>query len=169
MIGEKPSEKIFQLYAKSPFKEEIHFLTEINDEKLKLAYAAASMLLFPSIAEGFGWPLVEAMASGCPVITTNEAPMTEVADKAGFYISKKPTNKMQNKQWSFESAYAINFLVSLSEKEHSAITRSGILNSKRFSAKTNLDSIEDIYTQVLQKSCGKVNAQGNIKSEAVGS
>jgi glycosyltransferase involved in cell wall biosynthesis len=43
-------------------------------------------LLFPSLYEGFGWPLIEAQSCGCPVITSNRPPMTEVAGDAALYI-----------------------------------------------------------------------------------
>lgn len=84
LIGQQPSAALQDLYNHSPFKESIFFLTGIDDETLRLAYAAATVLLFPSFAEGFGWPVAEAMASGCPVITTDEAPMTEVAGGCSF-------------------------------------------------------------------------------------
>ncbi|RZI54259.1 MAG: glycosyltransferase [Pseudomonas sp.] len=50
-------------------------------------YSATTVLLFPSIAEGFGWPIVKAMASSCTVITTGEALMTEVVRNAGVLIA----------------------------------------------------------------------------------
>lgn len=49
-------------------------------------YCNASALIFPSHEEGFGWPVLEAQACGCPVITSNRAPMTEVAGEAAIFI-----------------------------------------------------------------------------------
>ena len=60
------------------------------DDLVKMAYVGASLFLFPSLAEGFGWPIAEAMASGCPVITTNKRPMTEVTKGTGRLIEKMP-------------------------------------------------------------------------------
>jgi glycosyltransferase involved in cell wall biosynthesis len=51
-----------------------------SDEELALAYARARALLFPSLAEGFGLPLVEARARGCPVIASNLPAFRELAD-----------------------------------------------------------------------------------------
>jgi glycosyltransferase involved in cell wall biosynthesis len=57
-----------------------------SDEELWALYSGATALLFPSLHEGFGWPLLEAQNCGCPVITSNRPPMTEVAGAAALYI-----------------------------------------------------------------------------------
>ncbi|MEP2278376.1 glycosyltransferase, partial [Maribacter sp.] len=82
LIGTAPDEKLEKLISSSPFQKYIYSLSNCSDELVKNAYAGASLLLYPSLDEGFGWPIAEAMASGCPVITTNQAPMTEVGEKA---------------------------------------------------------------------------------------
>lgn len=53
---------------------------------LNAIYALATLMVFPSLAEGFGWPVLEAMACGCPVVTSNRAPMTEVGGSAAEYF-----------------------------------------------------------------------------------
>jgi glycosyltransferase involved in cell wall biosynthesis len=58
----------------------------LSDEELRLAYAGASALVYPSRYEGFGLPVAEAMACGCPVITTELASLPEVAGDAGLYV-----------------------------------------------------------------------------------
>jgi glycosyltransferase involved in cell wall biosynthesis len=57
-----------------------------TSEELRSLYTGAAALLFPSLYEGFGWPLIEAQSCGCPVITSNRPPMTEVAGDAALYI-----------------------------------------------------------------------------------
>jgi Glycosyltransferase len=64
--------------------DRIHALTKVDNEDLHALYSLADFLLFPSLAEGFGWPIAEAMACGCPVVTSNRAPMTEVGGAAAF-------------------------------------------------------------------------------------
>jgi glycosyltransferase involved in cell wall biosynthesis len=63
-------------------------LEEINpsNEELRALYSCADLMLFPSLQEGFGWPIIEAQACGCPVVTSNRAPMTEVGGDAATYI-----------------------------------------------------------------------------------
>ena len=58
----------------------------LSDEELRLAYAGAAALVYPSRYEGFGLPVAEAMACGCPVITTKLASLPEVAGDAALYV-----------------------------------------------------------------------------------
>jgi glycosyltransferase involved in cell wall biosynthesis len=57
-----------------------------TNEELLALYGNALALLFPSLEEGFGWPVLEAQACGCPVITSARAPMTEVAGEAAIFV-----------------------------------------------------------------------------------
>jgi glycosyltransferase involved in cell wall biosynthesis len=58
----------------------------LSDDELRLAYAGAIALVYPSRYEGFGLPVAEAMACGCPVITTRLASLPEVAGDAALYV-----------------------------------------------------------------------------------
>ena len=58
----------------------------VDNEDLRALYSGAGLLLFPSLQEGFGWPIVEAQACGCLVATTNRAPMTEVGGQGAIYL-----------------------------------------------------------------------------------
>ena len=62
------------------------FLGYVGDDELAHLYSGALALIFPSRYEGFGLPILEAMACGCPVVTTQEASMPEVAGDAAFYM-----------------------------------------------------------------------------------
>lgn len=57
-----------------------------GDAALRALYGSAVALVFPSLYEGFGLPAVEAMSCGCPVITSELAPMTEVCGPAARYV-----------------------------------------------------------------------------------
>jgi glycosyltransferase involved in cell wall biosynthesis len=149
MIGAPPNASLLKAYAGSSFKADIHLLCGIEDEFVRLAYAGASVFLFPSLAEGFGWPIAEAMASGCPVITTNEAPMTEVAGKAGFLIPRRPDKGLKSGIWAVESASVVDKVLNLSSEERNAVVESSLLNAKRFDAEAALDRIEAIYQNIL--------------------
>lgn len=61
-------------------------LSGVSNEELRAVYSLARALLFPSWEEGFGWPVVEAQACGCPVFTSNRPPMTEIGGEAAGYI-----------------------------------------------------------------------------------
>src|SRR5690606_37181181 len=109
---------------------------------VNLAYSGALVLIFPSLAEGFGWPIAEAMASGCPVITTNEAPMTEVGSNSAFYIPKKPAQSSSVSTWAAEGAKVLNKVYNLPENEKMKLVEAGLLNSLRFDPSSALNKIE---------------------------
>jgi glycosyltransferase involved in cell wall biosynthesis len=83
-----------------PYKEAYRKLFETNNipgvvftgylsrEEMACLYGAASALVFPSHYEGFGFPVLEAMAHGCPVITTNVSSLPEVAGTPQFCKSR---------------------------------------------------------------------------------
>jgi len=146
MIGPPPSAIVLQQLEDSPFKEDVHFISNLSDEFVQYAYAGANVFLFPSHAEGFGWPIAEAMASGCPVLTTNEAPMTEVAGDAAFLIAARcPEN---DQTWASDAALMVQKIVSLTAAERKIVTAAAIKNIKRFDAKAAVDKIEFIYAHI---------------------
>ena len=59
----------------------------LSDRELRLAYAGAVALIYPSKYEGFGMPVLEAMSCGCPVITCPNASIPEVAGEAALYVN----------------------------------------------------------------------------------
>ena len=151
LIGKQADLPLQEAYTSSPFRENIHLLCNLEDEYVRLAYAGASLFLFPSLAEGFGWPVAEAMASGCPVITTNEAPMSVVAGNAGFLIPRRPRTAHETASWAEAAARVVMEVLSLPAEARNSVVESGLLNARRFNAKSALDQIERIYLEILQK------------------
>jgi glycosyltransferase involved in cell wall biosynthesis len=64
----------------------VFFLQDLSDQDLVVLYRHAQLLLFPSLYEGFGLPVIEAQACGCPVLTTGRAPLTEIGGDGAVYI-----------------------------------------------------------------------------------
>ncbi len=70
-------------------EDKVKFLGGVPGADLPLLYKNAKVLLFPSLCEGFGLPILEAMSSGCPVITSNISSMPEVGGDAVFYVNPR--------------------------------------------------------------------------------
>ena len=151
LIGEEPSKELLAIKNNSVYNSDIHFLTTINDRDVRIAYAGASVFVFPSLAEGFGWPIAEAMASGCPVITTNEAPMTEVAGDAAFLLPRMPSTQGEVASWAIKGGATIESVVNLKDDELQQVIQTGIENAKRFDPDKALDSIEKIYLKIVKE------------------
>ncbi|WP_174507944.1 glycosyltransferase family 4 protein [Klebsiella oxytoca] len=80
------SEELISMAEKLNLQDKVVFLGKVSDEHLAAIYRGAEMLLFPSLYEGFGLPVVEAMACGTPVITSNGTSLREVAGDAAILV-----------------------------------------------------------------------------------
>lgn len=85
MRGWKNS-KIFNTHYTLNLMEQVKFLGYVPDEDMPKLYSGAMAFVFPSLYEGFGIPLLEAMACGTPVVVSNTSTMPEVVGNAGIYI-----------------------------------------------------------------------------------
>ncbi|APA64686.1 glycosyltransferase family 4 protein [Maribacter sp. 1_2014MBL_MicDiv] len=150
LIGTPPDEKLKDLISASSFRKDIHCLSNCTDEMVKNAYAGASLLLYPSLDEGFGWPIAEAMASGCPVITTNQPPMTEVGENAAFYIPRRPTRNHVEK-WAFEASSIVHKVLTLSPESRNKTITNGLKNVERFEQEKMIAQLDNIYNQIMSQ------------------
>ena len=79
--------KIYQKFESSPYKDKIKFIGSIDQEDKSTLYSLASLFVYPSFYEGFGFAVVEAMACGVPVITSNRSSLPEVAGQAAYLVN----------------------------------------------------------------------------------
>ena len=86
MVGKPWTTEMRQYVADHELTNVALELTAVADEDLRALYSTATVMLFPSLEEGFGWPIVEAQACGCPVATSKRSPMDEVAGDAAIYV-----------------------------------------------------------------------------------
>lgn len=75
-------------------KPHIQFLGHVEIDTLVALYNLAEVFVYPSLYEGFGLPIVEAMSCGCPVITSNTSSMPEVGGSAVVYVDPTDTNSI---------------------------------------------------------------------------
>lgn len=143
VIVGKSDHKMFDIdsfITKNALSNRIILLGFVPDEDLPILYASASMFCYLSFAEGFGLPILEAMASGTPVLTSNTTSMPEIASDAAVLVSPSSVKEIEN---------GINLL--LQDKQYSnQITEGGLNRAKYFSweksAKMILKHITDIKT-----------------------
>jgi glycosyltransferase involved in cell wall biosynthesis len=147
MMGADPSAEIYEVLVGSAYKNDVHFISGLSDAYVRYAYSGATAFLFPSFAEGFGWPIAEAMGCGCPVVTTNEAPMTEVAGDAAFLLEKKTVENETH--WALDGAKMLQKIFELTTEERVEVVQRSLENVKRFDADVALNKIESIYTKIL--------------------
>ena len=85
------------LWQKGNINSPIIFPGYVPDAQLEIFYAEARAYIFPSLYEGFGLPPLEAMAKGCPVISSNRASLPEVLGQAALYFNPEDEAEMREK------------------------------------------------------------------------
>ena len=115
------------------------YMLKLSDEDLKVAYSGAIALVYPSLYEGFGLPILEAMACGCPVITCKTASIPEVGGDAVIYVSE----------------YNIKELVTaLSKVQHpdirSSLVNAGLEQAGKFSWSKMAEKVVEVLMQIAQ-------------------
>lgn len=78
-----------QLISKLELKNQVKFISQVSTEKIVEEYARCSLAVIPSLYEGFGFPAVEAMACGVPVVSTTGGALPEVIGRAGLLVPPK--------------------------------------------------------------------------------
>jgi glycosyltransferase involved in cell wall biosynthesis len=88
------SDRLRRLASTLGIAHRVHFLPVVDGHDLTLLFNAAAALLHPSYCEGFGLPLAEAMACGCPVVTSDRSAMLEVVGDAGLLADPHDVSAM---------------------------------------------------------------------------
>lgn len=88
------ADQILRRIESSHSRDRIEVTGYIDGIHLQKLYSAASIFAFPSMAEGFGMPVLEAMASGIPVITSNNSALAEVAGGAAYLVNPGSTGEI---------------------------------------------------------------------------
>ena len=88
----------------SLFSSYLTVLPNVSSDDLIALYSNAEALIFPSLGEGFGWPIIEAMACSCLVVTTDLPPMNEIAGDFSLYLTIFPQFFSELAKWARSSA-----------------------------------------------------------------
>ncbi|HWY80310.1 MAG TPA: glycosyltransferase family 1 protein [Candidatus Sulfotelmatobacter sp.] len=117
----------------------VHLLGFIPTEDLVRLYNLASVFVFPSVYEGFGLPIIEAMQSGCPVIISHEGCMPEVGGDAVAYFDGYQTESLIN-----SLKKVLN-----SQKLQKELSEKGLEQAKKFSWKKTAEKTIEAYKKVV--------------------
>ena len=114
-------------------------VADVGCEDLRALYAMAQALVFPSLWEGFGWPIIEAQACGCPVFTTDRKPMNQTGGSAAVYIC--PVD---------EQAAAMVIARRLSDR--GSMVADGFRNARKFSESAMIGKYLTVYESAMRQS-----------------
>ena len=98
--GKEPSPyymKCLEYVQKSSLGGRVKFYKDVSDEELIELYRHATLFVFPSLEEGFGMTLLEAMACGCPCIVNNIEPPSEIIGNAGCLVNAENPEELADK------------------------------------------------------------------------
>jgi glycosyltransferase involved in cell wall biosynthesis len=133
---------VLQQIAASPNRARIHQAGWVSDHDLAQLYAAASMLVFPSLGEGFGLPTLEAMACGTPVVASHEAASMEVAGRGVMRVDCSNASLL---------ADAVAQVLT-DEVLRSRLIRQGLLQARSFTREACAQATLRVYQEVaIQK------------------
>ncbi len=111
----------------------------VSEEELVRLYSSAAAFLFPSLDEGFGLPIIEAMRCGCPVITSNVSCMPEVAGDAAILVDPYSVDDISSAMENIVANPSIG----------DELRQKGFNQAKRFSWKETAHRTMDVYRSVL--------------------
>jgi glycosyltransferase involved in cell wall biosynthesis len=87
-------EELFALVERLNLRARVRFLDFVADDDLPALYASATLFVYPSLYEGFGLPVAEALATGAPVVCSNAASLPEVAGDAALYFDPRDVDAL---------------------------------------------------------------------------
>ena len=112
----------------------------VPTEDLVAIYNSATVFVMPSLYEGFGLPILEAMQSGCPVVTTKGGSLPEVAGEAAYYVDHSDINSIANGIGE----------VFFSDKLQRELCEKGLVQAKKFSWKRTAEETIEVYRRVIK-------------------
>jgi len=119
-------------------KNYIHIFENISDNDLVYFYSGAQSFCYPSLYEGFGIPVLEAMSYGLPIITSNTSSLPEVGGNAAYYVNPENINKLSQ---AIEK-------ISNNEILRREMSKKSLAQSKKFSFEKCAKETYDVYKKI---------------------
>jgi len=133
------AQEILRCIAASPARDRISVLGYVTAEALADWYARSGVLAFPSLDEGFGIPILEAMAAGLPVLTSNRSALAEVAGDAAMLVNPESVE---------EIAAALRRMIS-GEQLREELKRKGLARAAEYTWPKAVGNTWRVYQELL--------------------
>jgi glycosyltransferase involved in cell wall biosynthesis len=137
-VGKDFNSEQKDLILKLGIESHVHYMGNLDDSDLNLIYNLSDVLVFPSLYEGFGWPPLEAMACGTPVVCSNKGSLKEVVGDSAIFVEPYDREGF---------ARAILVLMADGEIRQNKI-KQGFENIKRFDWKRMTEAVFRVYQEV---------------------
>lgn len=134
LVGGGPPSKNELQILNNKLSKRIIYLENVDNQKLNILYNFAFALVYPSVYEGFGMPIIEAQSAGCPVIATKCPSVTEITNQSAI---------LTNTGSIVELTESIELLKNNDQRE--AYIKKGLINSKSFSWNIMAEKVSGIY------------------------
>ena len=152
LVGQPLTPTLKSLAKKLNITPDIIETGPLSNHDLNAFYSQARCLIFPSIEEGFCWPILEAMAAGCPVITTKKQPMEEIGGKSATYIDPYPNDVSLIQEWCDHSSDILFNLLNESIESKSHLIQKGFSHAQHFSTEHMARCYLEFYHETLKHS-----------------
>jgi glycosyltransferase involved in cell wall biosynthesis len=136
MAGKSLTTELLSFINRSGLSQQVHFVGKVSNEELNALYCRAVALVFPSLTEGFGWPVIEAQAAGCPVIASKLAIFQEIGGEGVEFINPEDA--------AASAATIYSFLTNPDETIAKSI-KLGYDNAALFPSGKMLDAYLEVY------------------------
>ena len=135
-------DELFAVVKQSPVSDRLLLTGYLDDEDLRALYSSCRVFVYPSIYEGFGFPPLEAMACGAPVIASNIATFQETLGSAAHLVDPNDVDAIARS------------IVEILEDEgrRRALSRRGLEHAGKFSWERTAQMTLDVYRKVLGES-----------------
>ncbi len=149
MVSPPPGPEVQRALQGVPSEGQVLFFQKLDGTVIEALYSTARALLFPSLAEGFGWPIAEGLACGCPVVTTAEPPMNEVGGRWANYLPRL-THSTEISLWAAQGASLLQELLNRSAEQQASVAAMGVEWAQRYDARRATDAYLRIYEDVIK-------------------
>ncbi|KAA9333829.1 glycosyltransferase family 4 protein [Adhaeribacter soli] len=134
------AQELHAYIAQHQLSEKVHFLPYVPFQELPAIYRAATLFAYPSVFEGFGIPILEALNCEVPVITSTGSCFAEAGGNAAFYVAPNDLNGLQ----------AAIARIGADESLQAEMKKKGLVHAHKFRPENTIIQLHELYRRVLE-------------------